>query len=198
MLPLLMLIDLRVLPAYWRKWHWRDSAILILGSIPGILIGAYVFASADADLIRVMIGAVSLLFVIWQLAKDRLDLDRKFSETVGIACGVAVGFTSYIAHAGGPPAAMYLLGRDLGKTQYQASTVLVFWVVNMLKVGFYAAIGVFTVNTLLLDLIMAPVALVGAWIGIRLHHRISERLFFGLTYCLLTVTGVKLVWDGVL
>ena len=60
----------------------------------------------------------------------------------------------------------------------------------------YAWLGLFTWDTLLLDLVLAPFALLGAWLGVRLHHSIPERWFFALTYVLLTVTGAKLIWDG--
>lgn len=198
MLPLLMLIDVRVLPAYWNKWNLRDSLLLILAAIPGICVGALVFASADTDIIRILIGVISLLFVVWQLGKDRLPIGQNFGPVIGGICGGILGFTSYVAHAGGPLAAIYLLGRGMGKTEYQASTVLVFWSVNFFKIGIYAAIGIFTVQSLTLDLLLAPFALLGAWMGIRLHHIIPERVFFILTYILLTVTGTKLVWDGIL
>lgn len=36
----------------------------------------------------------------------------------------------------------------------------------------------------------------GAWLGVRAHFMLSERLFFGLTYVLLTLTGSKLIWDA--
>ncbi len=196
MLPLLMLMDVRLLPAYWKKWSWEESLVLILGAVPGVVLGAVTFSTADADIIRILIGGLSLLFVIWQMTKHFLDLQRQVGKTVGFVCGGVAGFTSYVAHAGGPPAAIYLLGRNLSKTQYQATTVLVFWVINGLKVGFYGAIGMFTVQTMTLGIILAPVAILGAWIGIRLHHTIPDRIFFLVTYVLLSLTGAKLIWSG--
>jgi len=43
---------------------------------------------------------------------------------------------------------------------------------------------------------LAPFALLGAWLGVKAHFLIGERVFFALTYVLLTVTGAKLVLDG--
>ena len=57
-------------------------------------------------------------------------------------------------------------------------------------------LGIFTYDTLWLDLWLAPFALLGTWLGVKAHFAIPERAFFALTYVLLTVTGSKLVWDG--
>lgn len=199
MLPLLMLIDAASLPAYWKKWSWPDAKVLMLGGVPGTILGAVFYARADVDMIRFLIGAISVLFVAWQLAQSvgliRLA-QRRFGPGAALVAGVGLGFTSFVSHAGGPVAAVYLLGQRLDKTAYQATTVLVFWAMNLFKSGFYAAMGIFTLQTIGLDLLLAPFAVLGTWIGIRAHRLVPEKLFFGLTYILLTLTGTKLIWDA--
>ncbi|HKK97796.1 MAG TPA: sulfite exporter TauE/SafE family protein [Marivita sp.] len=199
MLPLLMLIDISSLPAYWKKWSWPEVRLLMIGGVPGTFLGAIFFGLVEADAIRLIIGGISIGFVIWQLARSfgllKLE-DRETSCAVGIAAGVGLGFTSFISHAGGPVAAVYLLGRKLSKTAYQASTVIVFWAMNVLKFAIYTVMGFFTVETLTINLVLAPFAVLGTWIGIRAHRVVPEHLFFGLTYVLLTVTGSKLIWDA--
>lgn len=199
MLPLLMLIDVSSLPAYWRKWDWRASKVLLIGAVPGTILGALFFSAADPDAIRLIIGAIALLFVVWQgvQAMGWLTLGAtQFGTRTGIVSGLVLGFTSFVSHAGGPAAAVYMLGLGMSKTAYQASSVLVFWAVNLFKSGFYAQMGIFTRETLLMDLALAPFAVLGAWIGIRAHYYMSERLFFAITYVALTATGAKLVWDA--
>ena len=121
---------------------------------------------------------------------------RRLGPVAGAAAGVALGFTSFVSHAGGPVAAIYLLGRGISKTAFQATTVLVFWLLNLVKAVFYAGMGVFTADTLLLGVALAPFAVLGTWLGIRAHHVVSERLFFAITYAALTATGTKLIWDA--
>ncbi|SEQ10447.1 sulfite exporter TauE/SafE family protein [Thalassovita taeanensis] len=199
MLPLLMLIDLATLRPYWQKWSWPDARLLILGGVPGVALGAWLYQVADADLFRLLIGGISLLFVLWQVAQKSgliWPARRALPGWAGALAGVVAGFTSFVSHAGGPPAAVYLLSRGLGKTPFQATTVLIFWVINIIKFVPYAVLGIFTAQSLLADLMLAPFAVLGAWLGVKAHHRVPERMFFGLTYVLLTVTGLKLIWEG--
>lgn len=199
MLPLLMLIDVATVRSYWGRWHRPSAIALIVGGVPGVALGVALVAVANDDVLRLLIAAVALGFVAWQIGGN-LGLfairAAPFRWATGLATGAFAGFTSFISHAGGPPVAVFLLAQGLGKTTYQATTVIVFWVVNIFKVGPYALMGFFTAETLVLNLWLAPAALFGTWLGIRAHHLVPERTFFALTYLLLTVTGLKLVWDA--
>lgn len=195
MLPLLMLIDLVTLRPYWGRWSWPDARLLVLGGVPGVGLGAALFTIANDDLMRLLIGCVALGFVAWRIWPHK---QRRVAMAVWIGplAGVTAGFTSFVSHAGGPPVAVYLLSRGLDKTTYQATTVLVFWLINIAKAVPYGFLGVFTADGLRAAFWLAPFALFGAWVGVRAHHMISERIFFALTYGLLTLTGLKLVWDA--
>lgn len=199
MLPLLMLIDAATLRPYWGRWDRGAALALILGGVPGVALGALFYSLADADHVRVLIGAIALAFVAWQLARARGWLrppGRALPRGLGAAAGLVAGFTSFVSHAGGPAAAVYLLSRRIDKTSFQATTVLVFWALNIAKFVPYAGLGIFTRETWTAALVLAPAALLGAWAGVRAHWLVPERAFFAVTYVLLTVTGVKLVFDG--
>lgn len=199
MLPLLMVVDLATLKPFWKQWDLRSAKALILGGMPGVLIGAAIYSYTDADVLRVLIGSISLLFVAFQLARIAGILsieNREFTWQSGIIAGVVSGFTSFVSHAGGPPAAMFLLAQGLDKTRYQATTVLAFWAINAMKAVPYGVLGVFTWDTFTANLFMTPVALVGAAVGVYAHRVLPERVFFMITYVLLVGTGSKLIFDG--
>lgn len=199
MLPLLMLIDVSTLRPYWNKWDLQAGLLLIAGAVPGVALGAALYKVAEPDVFRVLIGAISLGFVLWQIATKQGWVRAAKSQlppAAGALAGAVAGFTSFVSHAGGPPAAVYLLSKKLGKTEFQATTVLVFWVVNIAKFIPYAYLGMFTVQTGIANLVLAPFALLGAWLGVKAHRIVPEKLFFALTYVLLSLTGAKLIWDG--
>ncbi len=196
MLPLLMLMDLGAVRSFWKQWDWPRSRLMIFGGLPGIALGAVFYSVTNADVMRFLIGVIAVAFVAWQLLPKRAFQEAKLSPSIGYSAGMAAGFTSFVSHAGGPPAAMYLLSQRLDKTTYHASSTLIFWVINAAKVAPYAYLGIFTLDSLLLDIYLAPIALVGVWLGVRAHHIVSDKVFFGLTYVLLAITGLKLIWDS--
>lgn len=192
MLPLLMLVDVAAVRAYWRQWDVRMARLLILWSGPGIVAGALLFSVVSADAIRAMMGAICLAFVAWQFFTPRAGAQLPgWAEALG---GFVAGFTSFVSHAGGPAVAVVMLARGLTKTTYQATSVAVFFAINFMKFPIYAGMGAFEARTFWAALILSPVAMFGAWLGVRAHYWISDRLFFALTYVLLTLTGVRLLW----
>ena len=136
--------------------------------------------------------------------------------------GGVAGFTSFIAHAGGPPVGVFLLQQKLDKTIFQATTVFFFTFVNFVKLIPYSMMGQFNGDILWVSLIFLPLAPIGMIIGIKLHHRVSPSLFYLiclffvilcysllffvilcysllffviLCYSLLFLTGIKLIFD---
>jgi uncharacterized membrane protein YfcA len=198
MLPLLLVMDFWNLRSYWRQWDNQATRVMICGGTVGTGVGVFVFANVDADLLRLAIGLIALWFVATSILRRLGVLAQRATPmgwVLGLFWSVVAGLTSFISHAGGPPASIYLLSRGLGKTTFQATTVLVFTVLNILKLPGYFGLGIITKETLTVDILLAPVAVLGAFIGVKLHHRVPEGPFFILIYIALTFTGSKLIYD---
>jgi len=199
MLPLLMLMDVSALRPYWRQWSSRDAWRLTIGSLPGVILATVFYTRVSPEALKLLIGIVALGFLAYQLARARGWLrprEHPYGRVAGLAAGAVAGFTSFVSHAGGPPAAIYLLSQKLSKTGYQATSVIVFWAINLIKAPPYAMTGIFTRQTLEADLMLAPAAILGVWLGVKAHRVIPERPFFAVTYILLAITGTKLVWEA--
>ncbi len=199
MLPLLMVADLATLRPFWKQWDLEAAKAMIYGGVPGVLLGVALYRVANADALRVLIGAISLAFVAFQLARNRGWISpprRQMGKGMGLFAGLVAGFTSFVSHAGGPPAAIYLLSRGIDKTTYQATTVLTFWAINAMKAVPYAFLGVFTADTFKANLIMVGPILLGCWVGVYAHRALPDRIFFLITYVLLVGAGGKLIFDG--
>lgn len=199
LLPILCLMDLFSLWAYRRLWVRAELWVLVPASLVGIAAGTLFFDAMSPAAIRLLVGLVAIVFTLhyvlarWRRARAGLP---NYPRPVGIVAGVIAGFTSFIAHAGGPPVSMYLLRRPLDRTDFVATTVLFFTIVNYTKLVPYAWLGQLASANLATSLVLAPLAPLGVYTGVYLHKRVSDRLFFGVVYVLLAVVAVKLVWDG--
>lgn len=199
MLPVLMAVDIAAVKAHWRKWSWPDAKRLIMGAVPGIAIGTALHAATDPDVFRVLIGVLSLLFVFYQLAKARGWLKVSAASVPGYMAyfwGCVAGFTSFVSHSGGPPVMIYMFGRNLGKSEFLATTVVTFWAINLLKFPPYIALGFYSGGASWLMLWLLPFALIGVRLGLWAVHRLSDRGFFLVTYVFLVFAGCKLIHDG--
>jgi len=111
--------------------------------------------------------------------------------------GFISGFVSFGIHAGGPPANVYLLSQRLKKSVLVGTTVVFFTIVNFTKLIPYALLGQLNGDNLLASLLLAPFIPLGIWLGLKLHDRVSQKLFYNLAYVFLVMTGIKLLYEGI-
>ena len=198
LLPVLALMDLVGLYTYRGLWDREQMKILAPGAVVGIVLGALTFAITSEDAVRLIIGAIAVGFTLWRFVGVFRAPEQKAkpSWTKGSFWSGVGGYTSFVAHAGGPPLNVYLLPQHLDKTQYVGTTVVFFALVNYVKLVPYGILGQFDVTNLATSAVLAPLAPVGVLMGVVLHRRISQELLFRVVYAGLLLTGVKLLWDG--
>jgi uncharacterized membrane protein YfcA len=200
MLPILIAMDMVGIRAWSGKADWRDLKVLIPGAIVGIVLGTLAFGVMSDQLVKGLIGLIAVGFTLDRLLRHRgqATTEQRPPRIFGWLSGVGAGFTSTLAHAGGPPVMIYLLSWRQPRETFVATTVFFFSVINLAKLPFYIALGLFSIDTLTMSAILLPLVPVGVWIGMRLLQRIPERPFYLFATAALGLSGVKLLWDGLM
>jgi uncharacterized membrane protein YfcA len=197
MLPLLCVMDIFNVYHYRTRFDRTNLLILVPAALVGILLGTFTFRYLTDAHIRILLGVISIAFVINFFAgRNNTAGQTKPDRLKGSVWGTIAGFTSFGVHAGGPPVNIYLLPQKLDKTIFVGTTVVFFTIVNYVKLVPYALLGQLNGDNLLTSLILAPLVPLGVWLGIKLHDRVNEKLFYNLAYFSLLITGVKLLYDG--
>lgn len=197
MLPILCLMDLVGVWGYRRTWHRRNLGIMATGALVGIAIGTASFHLFSDAAIRVMVGCIAIAFsLLFWLGPRRGTSTCEASAGKGMLWGALSGFTSFLAHAGGPPANAFLLPQRLDKTLFVGTMVMLFAAINYAKLLPYWWLGLLPVANLTMSLVLCPLAPLGVLLGMWLHRRISPTWFYRLCYLFLFVTGWKLLYDG--
>lgn len=198
MLPILCVMDVVTVWAFRGRWVLPELRVLLPGALAGIGIGTLTFGLLNSDAIKLIVGAIALVFTLHRWLDGRSTGRRPYAPWhLGVLAGIGAGFTSFIAHAGGPPFSVYLLRRPLDKTQFVATAAVFFAVVNYVKLAPYAWLGQLSGDNLLQSAVLAPLAPVGVVAGVWLHRRASEPAFFRIAYFFLFLVGLKLIRDGI-
>ncbi len=200
MLPILCAMDVFGVLAYRRRFAREHLRIMLPGALLGIVLGALAFGVVPVNVVRLFIGVIAVSFALnrWFRIAERLGTrGRRPGPIVGALCGAVSGFTSTLAHAGGPPVAVYLLPQRLDKTSFVGTSVMFFAAVNYAKLVPYYALGQLSAGNLGLALLFAPLAPLGIWLGLKLERRLPERPFYAIAYALLFATGAKLIYDAI-
>ena len=196
--PLFVVIDVVAL-RYWKARHWSRADLLPLlpALVVGIVGGYLLMRVLDRGLVAIAIALITLAFAALFFAGGGQVAVRPRSIPNALLAGASSGVTTMVAHAGGPPLALYLLRRGLPKEVYAGTTSLFFTVGNAIKMGPWLALARPTSELWSLMVLCLPVVPVGVWIGWRLHHRLDQRQLYRICYGLLVLTALKLLWDGV-
>jgi uncharacterized membrane protein YfcA len=198
MLPILIVMDWFSAGAYRKSWDKGLVLRMLPAAIFGIGLGWALAGYVTDDGVRLVVGAIAVAFPLWSWFGPKDGLARiARSKVAGAVAGFAAGFTSFIAHAGGPPFQAYALPQKLPHRIYAGSAVMFFFVVNAVKLVPYGALGQFSGANLATSLVLLPLAPIGVWVGVWLVNRIDGDLFYRIIYGLVFATGVKLLYDGV-
>jgi len=203
MLPILCAMDIFSAQAYWKKWSAHHLRVILPSLLVGIAIGGLLFGILPTSMIRLIIGFISVTFaiskyfyLIEKIAEWMSLRARTPGKFFGMCCGLIAGITTTLAHAGGPALAVYIYSQKLDKTTIVATSAFIFFIGNFVKLIPYYFLGQLSLPNLSTSLLFAPLAPLGVWLGVWMHRRISEKIFFNISYALLFVSGAKLIYDA--
>lgn len=197
-LPILCVMDIFGLLAYRRRADWLNLYYLLPGAVFGIFVGYLLFNYLSTDVIKILLGLICIVFTLNHYFRKRpSDYKTGPSLPKGSFWGSIAGFTSFVAHAGGPPLQFYMLPQKIDKTLFVGTSVWFFFVINYVKLVPYGLLGQFSMENLGTSLVLLPLAPVGIWLGIKAHNLVPEIIFYRFAYFLVLVTGAKLLWDGI-
>jgi hypothetical protein len=197
MLPLLIAMDATGLQQMWRH---RDRALvrqLVPWGVLGIAIGTLLFGLLSDRAVSGLLGALTLLFLAQRLLWPIRAEGTRPPRWAAPLCSTTSGFTSFVAHAGGPPLMAYVLPLKLAPVVASATIAVYFAVINLVKLMPFAALGLLDARNLATSLLLLPVAPLGVWLGVWLVRRTDPTWFYRLAYIGMGVAGFKLLWDGI-
>jgi uncharacterized membrane protein YfcA len=196
LMPVLLLMDLLGMAAFRKSFDMRLVKFLVPFGLMGTLLGMLLFKVLATNTVAGIVGACTLLFLAQRLLFPPRPDSAPPPRWLGALLTVTSGFTSFIAHAGGPPISAYVIPLRLSPLNFAATMAFFFFVINLSKWIPYAWLGLLDLRNLGTSLVLLPLAPVGVWIGVRLAKRINPLLFYRLLYFGMFLTGIKLLWDG--
>lgn len=199
LLPVLMVQDVVSVWSYRKTWDGWIVGWMLPGAVAGIALAAGLAAAVPEERLLVVLGIITLAFGIYRLWIERGGRIVAASSSpgwVGTLFGVAMGFTSQIAHAGGPPFQMWVTPRRLPHEVFVGTSSLTFAAVNWMKVPSYVLLGSFDRQVLEAAALLFPLAIIATLVGVWLVRRMDTARFYTLIYLLMVALGLRLIFQG--
>lgn len=200
LLPILVLMDIVSLWTWRGNFHRPTLVAMLPGALVGIALGWATAAMVTSGAVRLIVGIVAIVFVgRWLYQSYRHGSTHTASPNAVSAAfwGAVSGFTSFVAHVGGPPFQMYALPLRLEQRIFTGTSVIFFAIVNAIKLVPYFALGQFDATNLTTSFLLMPIAplatLAGAWVV----RRMRPDTFYTFSYATVGLIALKLVYDSI-
>lgn len=161
----------------WRRWRGRraDHRARTVAAAGSAVAGGSAGGAVGGEAAQ---GAAAVGATQGAVAGGAADTAR------GAGGGVAAwiygslgGFTTMVANAAGPVMSMYFLAARFPVKAFLGTAAWFFAAVNIAKLPFSISLGIITPSSLLMDLLLVPLVLIGGLAGLLLATRMSQQLF---------------------
>jgi uncharacterized protein len=196
MMPLLLVIDLLGLHVFKKDFDKKLLRFMLPFGLIGILLGTFLFKYMSSSLISGVVGFLTLLFLAQRFFFPPDPQSLPPARWLGALLVMLSGFTSFIAHAGGPPMNAYAIPLKLKPVVFAATLSYFFFVINLSKWLPYAYLGLLEGSLFWTSLTLIPIAALGVWIGQRMARTMNKTVFYRIIYISMFLSGIKLLWDG--
>ena len=177
-------------PRRARREEWARLVPMI---IAGTALGVTLLVNLPRATGMLLLGAFVLCYAIYAFLPHAAG--RTISKHWAWLAGLSGGITSTLFGAGGPPYAIYLSQRGLGKEEFRAT--MGFATITSISLRVFA----FILTGLLLDasiwlaaLFTVPAALAGIQAARHVFLRISRDALLRAVALMLALTGTSLIW----
>lgn len=181
---LLLMLPLNALVA-WREREavdWPGVRWIMLGRLPGTLLGAWILALLTAVQLDFTVGFFTVVAAVAALVAPRFDPNRPAAFGVGAFTGV----TETATGIGGPPLA--LLYQHASAPALRASVAVSFLLGELMSLALLLGAGQIDAAQCWAALALLPFVLVGTWLSRVTHARIGGQ---GLRISVLVFAAVS-------
>jgi uncharacterized membrane protein YfcA len=190
---------------------WPRMPPLLLGAVPGVVLGSLLLAHVEPGLLKIFTFAVLLPLIMLQSAGVRRPVRRE--RVAAVPAGVALGALYGATTISGPPLALIFNNQGLTKDEFRAALSIFRLTESACTLLAYLALGIFTRPSLLVAGTLAPSVLVGVPLGYLALRRLAPEPFrracmatdvllvgFGLARTLIDrhLVAAPVAWAGLL
>lgn len=196
LLPMLMMADIFGVSYYHRHAEWKYLWKLLPWAFVGVGIALWVGEVVNDEWFKNIIAILVFLSIGLMLWKDRKKGKQFFPDNWWFAAsmGILGGFATMIGNVAGPVFAIYLLAMHLPKNNFIGTTAWFFLIINFSKFPLHIFVWkTISWDTLSLDIFLLPGIAIGAFLGVWLVKKITEKTYRAFVFIVTALSAFLLL-----
>src|SRR3954447_10368809 len=154
---------------------WRRTLPILIGIVPGIVIGSFVLSLVHPAAIKLVTYAVVLPLILIQAAGFRRIIQSE--RAVGVPFGTGVGVLYSVTTISGPPLALMFNNQGYVKQDFRAALALVRIVESSATAVAYYFLGLYSMGSGQILLFIVPSVIIGIPLGAFMIGKIEPETF---------------------
>ncbi len=195
-LPMLIVGDVLAMLMFGKHADWVYVRRMMPPALVGVVLGWLLMHRLSETLYRPITGCIILLLASMQLARLRNEewlADIPHSHSFAWAMGITVGITTMLANAAGPVFGLFLISIGLPKKEFVGTAAWFFLILNVIKIPLSWNLGLIGEQSLLVNVMLAPLIYLGLIAGRSIAKRISQQSFERVILVLSIVAALQLL-----
>lgn len=197
-----VVMDIAIAAMHYRYCCFRVLTPMILGSLPGAVLGVYILQILSGTALQVAVGFLLLCYVYWQFTMRRKVQNTKYNDDekttqktkespiAGASAGFGAGLLGSAISFDGPPVAIYGIYAAWPPRVF-ISTIAVFFIIRALITCFLQAqAGFYTPNIIHYVMYSIPAVILGTIVAYPLVKRVNPHIFKGLLLVIIGLCGL--------
>lgn len=196
-LPMLILADLMVYPAFRKHGSWKQVWPVLFPALitmaAGSILLLYLPNKIMTPVIGIIILTMALILILRSFFNTRIE-NMAQSTAFRYASATSGGIATVLANAAGPIFQLYFLTIRLPKMELIGVCARFFLIANLIKLPLNAQLNLITTDTIVTNLYLTPVLALGIFTGKKFLHCIPQKTFEFLILIFATLAGVRLTF----
>lgn len=180
-------------PSRSMRRHWPVAVYVVIGTV----IGTRALLHVDPDLLRMLLAAMILVFLIQDHAPGATwPWVKRYPKASAAGFGLLAGVVSGATNVTAPPLLIYFMAMGLSSAEMIPVLNLCFISAKLTQLILLGAAGVFTPDVLRIALVATCVALLALFAGGRVRDKINERAYRNLAKLVLFLLAAGVAWQA--
>ncbi|CUH66356.1 Sulfite exporter TauE/SafE [Thalassovita gelatinovora] len=175
----------------------RFRVFMMIGLVT-MLLSAQLVRVLSAETMLLLIGVPVSVFALIQMYGLRLVLPEKGRGLIEAAIGGFAGLIGGMSGVWGPPTVLYLTALNTPKTEQVRIQGVIYGLGAVALLFGHIGSGIVNRDTVVFSAALLIPALLGTWVGFRVHDRIDQVAFRRVTLLVLFVAALNLVRRGLM
>ena len=185
------------LPSMWRSFDFSLIWPFIIGGLAGVPVGTLLVAHANPMVFKLGFGIFLLVFPL-VLYLQRGPMAFSFGgKPADTAIGFLGGILGGLAGLSGPIPILWASVRGWNKTERRGIFQIFNWTILLTALCLQIATGLVKQDVIWLAMVSFPGTVLGAWLGTKVYHALSDRNFRDVVLGLLVLSGITLIWSSI-